>query len=231
MRIICWNCQNMHRNMAQPKTSYSATFLAKWQFIKAFNPDILVLQECPMPLGEDTYFWRDQIGVYSFNGWQASPYQPARDMPPYFLPVRVSGARNFNLLGVWSQPPYVKSVYNGLDYFKDFLQETDAVILGDFNATYRPKKPKERETTITFRKLVDEKLISGLNLVSSYHKFFQEILGEEKQYTYFHVDTKPFHIDFCFVPQTWEVSNVQIKSYKPGKDHTALIVDVVLPDN
>jgi endonuclease/exonuclease/phosphatase family metal-dependent hydrolase len=152
----------------------------------------------------------------------------AETAPPYFLPVRVIDQKggNFNLLGVWSQPPYIRSVYNGLDYFQDFLQETACIILGDFNATYKFEPPKVKETTITFNKLVDKQIFERLKLVSCYHEYSGEAYGRETLYTYFHMDAKPYHIDFCFVPKHWRVERVQVESYRLNKDHYAVIVDI-----
>jgi hypothetical protein len=216
----------MARNKGGARTAYTPIFAAKMQFIKSFEPDILVLQECPPPLDETAWAWRDAIGVYGFKGYVVEQYPLQETAPRFFLPVRISGKKNFNLMGVWSQPPYVRSVYAGLTYFQAFMQEGDAVILGDFNASYRFEPPKVKETTITFNKLLDKMIMAEFGLVSCYHAHFGENHGLESQPTYFHVDTKPFHIDFCFVPAHWRVEKVQVVSYRSEKDHYAIITDI-----
>lgn len=69
--------------------------------------------------------------------------------------------------------------------------------------------------------------------MSAYHIFFGEAQGQETRPTYYFYWQKhrPFHIDYCFVPETWATSlqSVEVGSYEGWKqhsDHRPLVVEV-----
>ena len=74
-----------------------------------------------------------------------------------------------------------------------------------------------------------------LGLVSAYHQYSGEAPGKETHPTYCYLWAKsaPFHIDYCFVPESWSfrLSAVDIGSYAgwPQSDHRPLTVDVTGP--
>jgi endonuclease/exonuclease/phosphatase family metal-dependent hydrolase len=98
--------------------------------------------------------------------------------------------------------------------------------LGDFNdnASYRSGN---------WQALLD--LLQPLGLASAYHEHFHEPFGAETRPTYFHQrkQTSLFHLDYCFLPQTWarQITKVEVGTYDewhPLSDHAPLIVDLAL---
>jgi endonuclease/exonuclease/phosphatase family metal-dependent hydrolase len=77
------------------------------------------------------------------------------------------------------------------------------------------------------------KRLTGLGLVSAYHHSHNEPHGRETRPTYyFHwKKDRPYHIDYCFVPQAWadKIVRVEIGSYEDWKeysDHRPLLVEI-----
>ena len=75
--------------------------------------------------------------------------------------------------------------------------------------------------------------LSGLGLTSAYHAFFDEAHGKETRPTYYFQwkETKPFHLDYCFIPNAWlpALRNVRVEPYEAWKahsDHRPLTVDI-----
>jgi len=79
-------------------------------------------------------------------------------------------------------------------------------------------------SVLTFRKL---------GLVSAYHAFHHVEHGEDAHATYFHQfnASRPWHIDFCFVPEGWtgRLANVTVldgQDWSKRSDHRPLLVEI-----
>jgi exodeoxyribonuclease III len=131
MKIISWNCKMAFRN--------------KLDFIREFNPDIVVVPECEN-LGNQTsnrlWFGENRnkgIGIFSYSDYEIelnSNYNPSFR---YVIPIKVEGPINFNLLAVWAMNDsvdvrrrYIGQVWQAINYYKEFLTGP-IIIIGDFN--------------------------------------------------------------------------------------------------
>jgi endonuclease/exonuclease/phosphatase family metal-dependent hydrolase len=123
---------------------------------------------------------------------------------------------------------YVHSVNTFLKQYNNWINQTDTCILGDFNSnlTYDLKKSKPHQTMLN--------MMNELNLVSAYHKYFNEDQGKESQATfYYHKKNNESkqHIDYIFIPS--KLSN-NIKKIEVGifdewytySDHMPIIMDI-----
>jgi len=232
LRIITWNCRD-------------GPFEEKRALLEKLKPDILVLQEIPAPGKENNAhcIWipsrltrKKGIAVISAEGLDMSFDMPAPELPEMFIPVRVRGRADFNLLAVWTQAEqkYIESFEPVIPACRDFLLEAPSVIAGDFNSSALWDRKNGK---FSHRTLVDI-LDRDFGLVSAYHTFNDAIPGVEPEntfYMYYHED-KPFHLDYCFVPKCWEITNVTVGKYddwctetaagKNRSDHCPVIVDL-----
>ena len=105
MKLLTWNC--------------AGAFRKKTDQLVRFNPDLAVIQECERP--EKLIFPPDfrpasmawfgdpgaakGVGIFGFSGMRvevaADVYDPGIR---YCVPLRVTGAWNFNLVAVWAMP-------------------------------------------------------------------------------------------------------------------------------
>jgi exodeoxyribonuclease-3 len=114
----------------------------------------------------------------------------------------VIGPNSFNLLAVWTwpAPSYVKAFMNGLAAYEKLLGSGETVVAGDFNGNPALDKPRTRiKWSMAFAQL------QQVGLVSAYHHVHAVPWGSENHPThhYLRKPDRPFHIDFCFVPQAW----------------------------
>jgi hypothetical protein len=148
------------------------------------------------------------------------------------VPIIVSGKYSFNLLAVWTrfEGKYIQSLDKALDVYSGFLKKAPSVIVGDFNSNAIWDNPKR----CTDFSRVGRRLLNEFGLQSAYHVFHNEQYGQETCPTHhfrWHKD-EPFHIDYCFVPSSWDLQDVQIGTYDDWgsiSDHCPLIVDIDLP--
>ena len=100
------------------------------------------------------------------------------------------------------------------------------VAAGDFNIS--PRVSGKRRRSLDFLDWMRDEL----RLVSAYHQFFGESPGEETRPTHYYQwnESKPFHIDYCFLPESWtsRISRVEVGSYADWRtsDHRPLTVDL-----
>ncbi len=226
IRIITWNCRSgsIERNI---------------EAIKKFKPDIVTFQEVNTPFYNSTncYGIFDErfnkgVVIATFNDFTINPFPIDTNVSDYFVPATILGPVSFNLLAVWTQqkPKYVRSIIPALNAYREFLKSSPSVVLGDFNSDVNlnqkisPKK-YHLEMVDFFKK--------EFGLVSSYHKQMNIEHGEETHktfYLYNHKD-KAFHFDYCFIPDEWEIENVDVGSYDEWRtlsDHCPVIVDVLI---
>lgn len=228
MRLITWNCCR-------------GSFDRKLSLLQELSPDIAVVQECGKPATEDLPFlWfgdnpRQGITLLANNGYRIDPLPQIPELPPYTIPLQVSGTREFLLLAVWSKRhptyPYIEGVVRAVEEYRGLITCQPTVLVGDLNSNaiwdhHHP--PLYNHSALV-------QLLAELGLVSSYHTFFGEEHGEETIPTYYFwwKQERPFHIDYCFIPHSWvpklrEVSICGYEDWKRWSDHRPLIVDVDL---
>jgi endonuclease/exonuclease/phosphatase family metal-dependent hydrolase len=202
------------------------------------QPDVVALQECARPaaLALGQYAWhgdnpRQGLLALGLGGFQVAPLKRKRTTAKFYFPVRVSGAAAFNLLVVWVKPYqrpglYMESLLRGVEAYRDFIQSGDSIVIGDLNtaASFGP----------VHHKLVDM-LRDRFGLVSAYHEFHRVAHGDETHPTYYDRTQhgRPYHLDYCFVPQAWlrRIENVVVgkpEDWSKLSDHVPITLDIAL---
>lgn len=199
MRLLTWNC-------------CKGTIDAKAPRLDSLAADITVLQECAQPTStSDRCLWfgdnpRQGLAVLAREGFRLSALPTRADVPRYSIPVRVRGPYGtFLILAVWSKKapthPYVEGVVEAIDRYRDLIEATPTVVMGDLNsnAIWDRQHPATHNHSALVARL------GQLGMTSAYHAYFGEAHGAESRPThYFHWKVeKPFHIDYCFVPDAW----------------------------
>jgi hypothetical protein len=226
MILVTWNCCR-------------GSYLKKAALLDALNADVAVLQECARPAQEsENCLWfgenpRQGIAIIARPPYSLTRLPMRRAVPKFIVPVAVSGPTPFNLLAVWSKTGqthnYVEGVVRAVHLYRELLAAGSAVVLGDFNSNtiWDKTHPNDRNHSALVR------LLEDLGLVSAYHAHFGESQGAETRPTYyFHWnDQKPFHIDYCFIPQAWtkllhRVEVAGFEEWRAHSDHRPLLVEL-----
>lgn len=226
MRIVTWNCCR-------------GPFEAKAEALAPLKPDIAILQEAPRPKEKDTperlWFGGARgvgIAVLAFNGYtvRRASRSSSSDTDPVRA-VRVGGPVELNLLAIWGRADtqYIRGVYDRMLDHVRFARKRPTVLAGDLNSNTiwdHPRRPMDHSRFVRWMR-------EKLGLVSAYHEHFGEAHGKESRPTYYFLwnRKKPFHIDYCFVPEDWRprVRSVEIGGYEEWKrlsDHRPVIVEV-----
>jgi hypothetical protein len=236
LRIVIWNC-----NMALHK---------KVEPLMALRPDIAVVSECANPeivqkkasrfeFSDASWIGRSPhkgLGVFTF-GRQSVTASPIFDPQfEFFLPVKIYGKHNFNLLAVWAfnHRTKVPAYRNGagtlsaIRYYQEFISEEPTIVAGDFNNNFLWDKPGHPGN---FLNVADELLRLGLG--SSYHQLGNHKYGEEPEATlYWRMSTtQVYHIDYCFIPNDWFRQRLEVILGRPEQwlrfsDHVPLLLEV-----
>jgi endonuclease/exonuclease/phosphatase family metal-dependent hydrolase len=119
-----------------------------------------------------------------------------------------------------------------LDAYRNVLRSGPAVVMGDLNSGTN----LAGEKSASRRHLRIVNALADLGLVSAYHAFHNVKHGHETHPTYRHQrkPSKPWHIDFCFLPASWAGNLVSVeildgKHWAARSDHLPLKVDVRFP--
>jgi exonuclease III len=241
MRLVTWNC-NTSPQITRPDSAASA-FTAKYTtiFKSIPSPDVIVCQEIARPASTSTHqhVW---YGPLLSRGICVSVAEQYRIESHYdesvsrsIVPVTIHGPNSFHLLGVWSIPHkpsmrnYVREVYDGIRKYQHLLTSGPCVVIGDFNSNAR----WDGDTGALNHTRLVQMLETEFGLISSYHTKCVVAQGEESEYTFYRYrqQTQGFHIDYCFIPRTWTINDVQIGSFEnwyTHSDHCPLIVDLSL---
>jgi exodeoxyribonuclease III len=210
--------------------------------VDGLGSDFSLLQErrvCDVGDGE---LWGGDEPTKGVSARCAAPYRlepirTRRNLPRYFIPQQVSGPESFQLISVWAMNDgrdlrYVRGLVRAVERWADRIEGQPTVIAGDFNANavWDKQHPRDRNFTALARRLGD------LGLVSAYHAFYGEDYGRETRPTFFlykHLD-KPFHLDYCFIPQTWlpRLTNVTVGAHADWarwSDHMPVTVELSSP--
>jgi exonuclease III len=223
MQLATWNCQT--------------GLDANWGTVDSLKADVLTVQEC----GPDTPTQAEREGwscEYAEGTWGRGLAVLAR--APYSIEVRepserfavstvISGPERFRFVGFWAMTEkdvgytYTRQATRVIEGLPD--DDIPTVIAGDFNASKSARHLKNVER------------LSERGLVSAYHSFYTvEHSAVERHPTSFHhwQEERPFHMDFVFVPRSWQVKGVEVGTFadyslKGGmSDHTPVVVSMAV---
>jgi endonuclease/exonuclease/phosphatase family metal-dependent hydrolase len=228
LRLVTWNCCR-------------GPFEAKAGALAPLRPDIAILQEAPRPKEKDTLqrLWfgggsRVGVAVLAFNGYTLERASRASDETDPVRAVRVNGTHELNLLAIWARADtkYIRGVYDRMLGQVRFARKRPTILAGDLNSNSiwdRPRRPMDHSRFVAWMR-------AKLGLVSAYHEHFGEAHGKESRPTYYFLwnKAKPFHIDYCFVPEAWRASvrSVEIGEYEDWaalSDHRPVTVELDVP--
>jgi hypothetical protein len=234
MRLVSWNCA-----MGLPR---------KLAGLVALRPDIAVLSEvaCPEKLRREApqlsgvpIVWvgsnpNKGLAVVSFTGSGLELDGSYRDTNQYVAPLHVHGPKPFRLLAVWDHNDRKEGLnrragplLRALDDSLEFCRSNDLVVAGDFNNNPQWDRPNGPNN---MARISQELMKRGL--VSLYHSRSGLAFGAEAQATYWHYRnrTKPYHIDYIFVPTIWLKNMVSFElgtfeEWYQFSDHAPLIAE------
>ena len=220
MRLTTWNCQ-MGRDVDH--------YLAELAPLRA---DIVTLQECRRPRHKSgSVLWR---GTYTHQGVAVVSTRTELQLEPVnvpslhstVVPVVVHATQPFVFVGVWTHPPYDKVAWAAMSACVQAAAGRPVVAAGDFNVS--PGVQGQQRSALQFLKRMRDKH----GLVSAYHQLYRETPGTETRATHYYQkkESKPFHIDYCFVPEGWvgRLAGVDIGTFRdwPQSDHRPVTVEL-----
>ena len=124
---------------------------------------------------------------------------------------------------------YIRAVATTIDMYPEIFDQGPVVILGDFNANtiWDKTHPKHLNHSSVVERLAKR------GIVSAYHLVRGEPQGKESEATFYldHDASKPFHIDYCFLPKAWaeRISLVEVGTFQKWEghsDHRPLLVEI-----
>jgi hypothetical protein len=221
MRLATWNCQT--------------GLDTNWSAIEDLKADVITVQECGEGTEAQASEWDGWTCEWQPGGWEKGLAVIAR--PPYRISEReesetfavstvIDGPSRFRFIGFWAMTPsHAKYTYTR--QATRLIERLDAddlptVIAGDFNAS----KSAPHLTNVTG--------LNELGLVSAYHAShgIDHDAAEPDPTSYFQWnEARPFHMDFVFVPRTWEIDAVELGTfdkYTAGglSDHVPVVASV-----
>lgn len=240
MRVVTWNCHMALHEKWTPVTEWSPDILIVQE---AASPTVLRAKGVPLPsqvqwVGSDK---NRGLLVAAFGKYRlrvAETYFPGLH---WVLPLVVTGPDEFTLLAACdmysmdrqgdAQAAASDAVTAALSRYGDLLAGGSVVLAGDLNNNVLFDRPRgARDFTPTVEAL------DRLGYVSAYHAHRAERHGQETEPTHFNLfrQHSPHHIDYCFVPRSWQIVDVAVGGYErwvaPGalsrSDHTPLVVDI-----
>lgn len=227
LRLITWNCRH-------------GSFSRCLSELAEHSPDLIFLQECDpsesLPLMGQALVRRVAAGkgialAAPDTQYRLTKLEARAEAGRATIAAAAAGAVSFTALGIWSQAPkYVDDVMRSVDAYADVLSHGPAVVLGDLNSgtalgTGRPPTKSHLRMVHALR---------DIGLVSAYHAFHGVEHGRETHPTRLHQWSRPWHIDFCFVPASWldglaSVEVIADDRWSARSDHFPLRVDFRWP--
>ena len=208
MRIVTWNCC---RGDVEQKLAA----------VRSLNPDVLLLQETKPAArdgGAHYLAYLDGIGIatYTFNGHSVSSVREHENRCG--LTVTVG---DVDVVNVWTHP-LKRYVDSALAVIRATDPDRPTIFAGDFNANAIFGRGYDQ--------LIEE--LRTRSTRSAYHEFHGADHGSELHPTHYWrwQEASPFHLDYCFVPKSFAVTNVEVGSFVDWKrlsDHRPLAVDMV----
>lgn len=220
----------------------------KVEELEGLGADVVIVQECASPsvprmkevYGGATTSLRfgDEpnkgIAVLSYGDYrvEAQDDGAGATQPKFVIPVKVTGPTTFLLLAVWAQGgerkgSYVAKTFEVVESYAEIIRREPTIVAGDFNSS----SIWDHESSPNHSDLVER--LRTLGLVSAYHWHAEQDQGDELHPT-FHLQwniTKPYHLDYVFVPATWSIEDVQVgvaEEWLKCSDHCPVSVDVVV---
>ena len=233
MKIITWNC-----NMA---------FRKKAEFILAYKPDIVVVQECEcieklifgsgVQLPTDAlWFGNNQnkgLGIFSYSDLRFKVIESHRKDLQTIVPIAVTGGEfGFNLFAIWANNPgdpdgqYIEQVWKAIHHYDGLLSAKQNILAEDFNSNTiwdRKRRPGNHSNVV--------KRLAEKGIYSAYHLYHGQTQGNEQHPTFYlyRNQTKAYHLDYCFVSDNLakQILAVELGAYDfwaKHSDHVPLII-------
>lgn len=226
---------------------------SKYEHLLDLKPDIAVVPECANKdvMGEkarhflpSSSMWfgdnrHKGLGVFTFGAYRAERSDIYQNGFPHIGPLRIDGPTQFNLLAVWACHAHANSyearqgpLMRAMNAYRAFIENGPTVVAGDFNDNVRWDKPKKVNNHGT-----NVGALTAFGLRSAYHQSRGVDQGKELEPTIYWRNRKSdgpsYHIDYCFLPETWvdESLSVGIEPFQGWvgaglSDHVPLVVDV-----
>jgi exodeoxyribonuclease III len=222
-------------------------FRKKANFILAYQPDIVVIQECEHPdklkFNPDTptpsavlWFGTNKnkgLGIFSYSKYRFKLLRNHNQELKMIIPIAVTGGEfNFTLFAIWANNPddpdgqYVEQVWKAIHHYDKKLKHKQTLLAGDFNSnTIWDRKRRAGNHSNVVKKLEEK------SIFSCYHLHHKQVQGKEQHptfYLYKHKD-KPYHLDYCFasIDMIDKIQTVEIGDYdfwKQYSDHVPVMV-------
>ena len=225
LRLIAWNC---HHGSLSARLAELAEHAPDVVFIQEYAPtdaieagQIVTRRVSP----------RKAIALASRGDrFRLEKLRPRPRSGRATLAAAVTGPVSFTALGIWSRGPnYADDVMRTLDAYTNVLRSGPAVVMGDLNSgadlNLKPSPSKGHARILG--------ALADLGLVSAYHAFHEVTHGHESHATYRHLfkASRPWHIDFCFVPRSWlehlaRVDVIDGEDWAVRSDHLPLMVEL-----
>jgi len=221
MKLITWNC---HHGAIDERITH----------LTKFNADIIFLQEVKSPLTPNSrvqWFGTNEKKGHAIilsEKFSISAFDE-ETVDPFVVPLIIDGNFSFHVLMIWTQhkSEYIKELQVPLNKYHKFLLEKPSIIVGDFNSSaIWDKNHRSFNHSIMVTQLHET-----FGLKSAYHEKMKCHQGSEPDPTLYHCYKKdrPYHIDYCFIPKSWQINEVAVGKYDDWishSDHCPLIVDV-----
>lgn len=234
MKVITWNC-----NMAFRKKAHA---------ILSKNPDILIIQECErldklifkeeVKEPNDSFWYGDNphkgLGVFTYGSYTITVLPDHNTDFRFVVPLQISnGQHTYTLLAIWAQKPdtndnYGIHIWNAINYYTELLLLDNLLLIGDFNSNTfwdKPHRESNHSNVVAY--------LSKLGIVSTYHHFYNQKQGEEKDPTFYLYKQlgRPYHLDYCFVSQNLllKLKDVQVGNHQDWtklSDHSPVTVSL-----
>ena len=213
----------------------------------AHKPDIVIVPECEqpaklkfepgVPVPNDVFwFGKNQnkgLGIFSYSNYKLQLNDIHNTSFRTILPLTVLNKKyQFTLFAVWANNPedrahqYVGQVWKAINFYADLLRNKKTILVGDFNSNTiwdKPRRDGNHSTVVEF--------LANRGIHSTYHRFFNQIQGKEKDDTLFMYrhKNKSYHIDYCFASNDLikKLSHVEVGKHSDWckhSDHAPLIV-------
>src|SRR5262249_50262925 len=224
LRLVTWNCR-------------SGTVAKRLADVAELDPHIVFLQECrsadniPGRLVGVRVGGRKGIALLATDSaFRVAPAALPDNCGRASIAARFVYPVPFTLVGLWAQGPhYVEEVLLTVGGCSRFARRGPVILMGDLNTGSRLGDGSS--LTPNHSPVLDA--CTSLGLVSAYHAFHRLDPGMETHATYFHQfnRSKPWHIDYCFVPRSWaphltKVDVVDSRKWASRSDHRPLLVEI-----
>jgi endonuclease/exonuclease/phosphatase (EEP) superfamily protein YafD len=216
LRLVTWNCCRLKNAHRLPE-------------IETLSPDVLIVQEARDPEAPAWCEVRPNLGI-AVHGGNGVEFEPVLELANDAALLVRARRQEFSIpvLAIWAlpSPTYADAVLRSLTTAMEALPGEDLIIAGDFNLS--PAVANRRDSTRAQQVFAE---FSARGYKSAYHSHRACAFGSEPDATHFfrRDPERPFHIDYCFVPQAWERVAVSIPSDGPIvalSDHRPLVVTV-----